>query len=165
MTFAPFDLVNGPLIRFLLVRLDGGASQLIIAQHHLITDGWSLALMLRELNAIYGAFAQGRPSPLPDPVLHYADYAAWQREWLSGAVLERELAYWRGQLQGIVPLELPTDRRRPAVQTFRGATQTFQLSAEVSKALKALSREASATINMTLLAGFGVFLQIVVRTR
>ena len=67
---------------------------------------------------IYGAFVQGRPSPLADPVLHYADYAAWQREWLSGAVLERELSYWRGQLQGIVPLELPTDRRRPAVQTL-----------------------------------------------
>ena len=159
LSFAPFDLARGPLIRFMLVRLDAGAAQLIIAQHHLITDGWSLALMLRELNALYGAFVQGRPSPLADPVLHYADYAAWQREWLSGSVLERELAYWRGQLRGIVPLELPTDRRRPAVQTFRGATQTFQLTSEVSKALKALGREASATINMTLLAGFGAFLK------
>ena len=158
MTFAPFDVERGPLFRCALIWIGDDACELVIAQHHVITDGWSLALLLRELTTLYGAFAQGQPSPLPEPGLQYGDYAAWQRGWLSSPALERELAYWRQQLRDLVPLELPTDRPRPAIQTFKGATQTFQLSPALSAAVKALSRDADATVNTTLMAGFSVFL-------
>jgi amino acid adenylation domain-containing protein len=158
VTFAPFDLARGPLLRCALIWIDGEDSELVIAQHHVITDGWSLALLLGELTALYGARVQGRPSPLPEPVLQYGDYAAWQQEWLKSPALERELVYWRRTLQGLVPLELPTDRPRPPIQTFKGATQTFELTPALSSAIKVLSRDAGATVNMTLMAGFGVFL-------
>ena len=154
----PFDLSTGPLIRFVLVHSGDDDCRLFIVQHHIVTDGWSLALLLRELNALYGAFSEGRPSPLPDPAVQYADYAVWQREWLGSDVLRRELGYWGERLKGIPALPLPTDRPRPALQTFRGATQSFTLSKEMSGAIKTVAREANATVYMTLLAGFSAFL-------
>jgi amino acid adenylation domain-containing protein len=158
LAFAPFDLAAGPLIRFALFRLDDHISELVIAQHHIISDGWSQALVVRELAALYDAYLAGRPSSLPEPKLHYGDYAVWQRELLKGPAVEKQIDYWRRELSDLTPLELPTDRPRPPLQTFRGATQTFQLSPELTEAIKLLSRDAGATVHMTLLAAFGTFL-------
>src|SRR3712207_2972579 len=92
--------------------------------HHIVSDGWSMGLLVKELAALYEAFSQGKPSPLPELPVQYADYAAWQRKWLSGEVLEEQLGYWRKQLEGAPPaLELPTDKPRPAVRTYRGESR------------------------------------------
>ena len=154
----PFDLRLGPLVRFSIVLLPDGAAELLIALHHIVTDGWSVALLYDELRAISLAYVRGEPSPLPDLPVQYADYAAWQREWLTGEVLERQLSYWRSRLAGLTALELPTDRPRPAVQSVNGATQSFVLPARLSAALRALSRESGVTLYMTLLAAFQVLL-------
>ena len=158
-TFAsPFDLTSGPLIRFALLHLPHGAAELLIAQHHIVTDGWSIALLYEELRAISQAFMRGEPSPLPDLPVQYADYACWQRDWLAGSVLEQQLGYWRRRLDGLPVLELPTDRPRPAMQTFKGALQSFALSADLSHALRRLTREKGVTLYMTLLSVFQALL-------
>ena len=158
--FAPFDLEAGPLIRFLLFRLDDTDSELVIAQHHVITDGWSQALMVRELAALYEAYAAGRPSPLPEVTLHYGDYAVWQREFLASAAIEPQIEYWRKELADVAPLDLPADRPRPARQRSHGATQTFDVASELTRAIKAVSRDAGVTVHTTLLAAFGAFLRL-----
>ena len=105
--------------------------------HHIISDGWSIGVLGRELEALYAAFSAGQSSPLPELAIQYADFAVWQRAWLQGAVLEKQLAYWREQLGGELPvLELPTDRPRPAKQSFRGAAEEFELGEEVSRRLR-----------------------------
>lgn len=157
---APFDLARGPLVRFVLFHLDDRTSELVIAQHHIISDGWSQAIILRELSTLYQAFEGGRPSPLPEPTLHYADYAVWQGELLKSPAVERQIEYWRNELADLTPLELPGDRPRPALQRLRGATQAFQLSAALTDAIKAVSRSAGVTVHMTLLAAFGTFLRL-----
>src|SRR6185369_8378763 len=117
----PFDLRRGPLLRRRLMRLDARDHVLLMTMHHIISDGWSMGVLLRAVGSLYAAFAAGRPSPLPELPLQYADFAVWQRGWLQGATLEAQLAFWREELAGApVVLDLPTDRPRPAVQTSRG---------------------------------------------
>lgn len=118
----PFDLVQGPLVRTRLLRLSDDEHILLLVMHHIISDGWSVEVFLRELTVLYEAFLAGRPSPLPELPIQYVDFAVWQREWLQGEVLDQQLAYWKQQLAEAPPgLELPTDHPRPMVQSFRGA--------------------------------------------
>ncbi|HEX5758263.1 MAG TPA: amino acid adenylation domain-containing protein [Thermoanaerobaculia bacterium] len=155
----PFDLARGPLLRSTLVRLDAAEHALLLTMHHVVSDGWSTAVFLRELSALYEAFAAGRPSPLPPLTVQYGDFAAWQRGWLQGAALAAQLAHWRARLAGLPELlELPLDRPRPAVQTFRGAQLPFALPSETARRLRALARREGATLFMTLLAGFETLL-------
>src|SRR5438128_7504546 len=154
-----FDLAEGPLFRAMLVRLADDDHVLVLTMHHIVSDGWSLGVLFRELAVLYEAFASGHPSPLPELPLQYADYAQWQRDWLQGEALEELLGYWRNQFVGApAVLELPTDRPRPPVQSFRGAAQSFTVPARVTSGLRALSRSEEATLFMTLLAAFKVLL-------
>ncbi|HYR11223.1 MAG TPA: amino acid adenylation domain-containing protein, partial [Longimicrobium sp.] len=155
----PFDLAAGPLVRATLLRLADEEHVLLMTMHHAVTDGWSMGVLYRELGALYAAFAAGRESPLAEPVVQYADYAAWQREQLSGEALEREVGWWKSRLAGAPALlELPTDRPRPAVQRHRGAYEPVELTAEVLAPLQALARAEGATLYMVLLAAFQVLL-------
>ncbi len=155
----PFDLSRGPLLRVTLLRLGKEEHVLLLNMHHIVSDAWSMGVFNQELAALYGAFASGERSPLPDLPVQYADFAVWQREWLRGEVLEPQLAYWKRQLGGSLPImELPTDRPRSAVQTFRGACHWFTLPRTLSKGLTALGQEEGCTLFMTLLAGFGTLL-------
>jgi len=155
----PFDLAKGPLLRTTLLRLDEEDHILLLTMHHIISDGWSMGVFVREMGALYEALSQGRPSPLPELPIQYVDFAQWQRKWLQGEELERQLAYWKEQLAGLPPLlELPTDRPRPAVQRYQGAHHSFALSKSLSQALESLSQEEGATLFMTLLAAFQTLL-------
>ncbi len=155
----PFDLARGPLVRAALLRSAAREHTLLVNLHHIISDGWSMGILFHELATLYGAFCQGAPSPLPELPIQYADFAVWQRGWLSGERLAAELDYWRRQLAGIPEsLELPFDHPRPAAESFRGATATFALPVELARALSALSRRRGATQSMTLLAGFTALL-------
>jgi amino acid adenylation domain-containing protein/non-ribosomal peptide synthase protein (TIGR01720 family) len=155
----PFDLAAGPLFRPRLLRLSATEHGLLLHMHHLVTDGWSLDVLFGELAALYAAFRQGRPSPLPELAVQYADHAAWQRAHLSGQALERGVAWWRERLAGAPELlELPTDHVRPAMMSFRGAHEPVRLSAELSDRLQALARGEGATLFMVLLGAFQVML-------
>lgn len=155
----PFDLSAGPLLRVRLLRVDREEHILLLTMHHIISDGWSMGVFIKEVSALYAAFAKGQPSPLADLPIQYADYAVWQRQHLRGEVLERQLAYWREQLSDAPRvLELPTDRPRPAVQGYHGAAESFTLSRQLTADLKALSREQNVTLFMTLLAAFQTLL-------
>ena len=154
----PFDLVAGPLLRARLLRLAAQDHVLVIAAHHIVSDGWSLGVFAMELGTLYRMFAEGRPSTLPEPAVQYADYALWQREWLQGERVGSQLAYWRDQLRGVPPLVVPTDKPRPDAQSFSGALETVTVPAELCARLKALSQDEGATLFMTLLAGFDVLL-------
>ncbi len=154
----PFDLASGPLLRTSLVRLAPEEHLLLVAQHHVISDGWSLGLFVRELSILYSAFIQGLPSPLPELPIQYPDFALWQREWLSGAVLEGQLGYWRQQLAGISTLELPSDRAPGKVRSARGLSLAVHLSAELKAELQALAHSRRATLFMMLAAGFQALL-------
>lgn len=155
----PFDLGHGPLIRAMLVRLSEGDCFFLVVMHHIVSDGWSLEIFFQELTTIYGALTQGEESPLPDLAIQYADYAAWQREWLQGGLLQKQLAYWKGKLGGELPvLELPTDRPRPTVQTFSGARHWLSLNEDLTAALNALAQREGATLFITLLAAFKALL-------
>src|SRR5262249_1876052 len=124
----PFDLTSAPLMRGLILRMGPDDHELLFTTHHIACDGWSVGLLAEELSALYQAFHQGRPSPLPELPLQYADFALWQRQWLQGQALERMLAHWMMELAGMEPLELPTDYPRPAVATHRGAAVSFAFS-------------------------------------
>ena len=127
--------------------------------HHIVSDGWSMGVMIREVSALYDAFQKGLSSPLPELSIQYADFAHWQRRRLAGEALEAELGYWRGRLTGLpAVLELPTDRPRPAVQRFRGAAQPVWLGPELSAELAALCRRQRVTPFMVLLAAFEALL-------
>ncbi|HEX6040943.1 condensation domain-containing protein, partial [Longimicrobium sp.] len=155
----PFDLARGPLLRALLLRLDEHDHVLCVTLHHVVSDGWSMGVMVREVSALYAAFARGAPPALPPLPLQYADYAAWQRGWMRGEVLERELAYWRDRLAGAPPLlEVPTDRPRAGAAGARGERHRFVLPAGLAHGLRALARRRGATLFMTLLAGWQVLL-------
>ena len=155
----PFDLWHGPLFRTGLVRLDENDHVLLLTLHHIVSDGWSMSVLYRELSVLYRAFVKGEPSPLADLPIQYADFAAWQRNWLSGEVLETQLSYWRKQLEGApAVLNLPTDRPRPARQSYRGARQSIDLSLELTQGLKTLSHREGVTLYMTLLAAFQILL-------
>ncbi|WP_255663135.1 non-ribosomal peptide synthetase [Myxococcus sp. RHSTA-1-4] len=155
----PFSLADGPLFRALLLRTGETKHLLVLTLHHIISDGWSLGVVTRELAALYGAELHGRPSPLPEPSLQPADHAVWQREWLKGESLEAQLRYWRKQLAGAPPvLELPTDFPRPSLQRFRGDTLRVHLPAELSERFRALCRHEGVTPFMGLLAAFQLLL-------
>ncbi|HEU4511146.1 MAG TPA: amino acid adenylation domain-containing protein [Pyrinomonadaceae bacterium] len=155
----PFDLAQGPLLRVRLLRLDPEDHALLLTVHHIAGDGWSVGVLMREFKVLYEAYSMGHESPLPEPAIQYIDFAHWQREWLQGEVLDRQLTYWKQQLAGAPALlELPADHPRPAVQSFRGARETITISSEVLTKLKQLSREEGVTLFMTLLAAFKTLL-------
>jgi amino acid adenylation domain-containing protein/non-ribosomal peptide synthase protein (TIGR01720 family) len=155
----PFDLGRGPLLRAHLVRLAAEEHHLLLTQHHIVSDGWSAGVTARELAALYAGYRSGAPPLLPDLPIQYADFALWQREWLQGETLARQLAYWRRQLAGApAVLSLPADRPRPAAHSFAGATREVALTPELSASLAALSRRQGVTLFMALLAGFKALL-------
>ncbi|WP_279636870.1 non-ribosomal peptide synthetase [Corallococcus llansteffanensis] len=155
----PFDLARGPLLRASLIRLDSREHVLLLTMHHIVSDGWSMDVLVREVTGLYGAFVQGRSSPLSELPVQYADYAVWQRSWLQGEVLEAQLGYWKQQLSGAPALlELPTDKPRPAVQSQRGALQPVHLPLSLSEALSDFCQREGVTPFMALLAAFQVLL-------
>ncbi len=155
----PFDLARGPLLRTLLLRLEPDRHAILMTLHHIVTDGWSNTVLLREMLALYEAFAAGRPSPLPALPVQYADFAVWQLRQLEEGLLADQLAAWKENLEGLPPaLELPADRPRPAVQGFAGAQVPVRIAAELTEALRRLGREEGATLFMTLLAALDVLL-------
>jgi amino acid adenylation domain-containing protein len=154
----PFDLARGPLMRVVLFRLGPRDQVIVFTTHHIISDGWSALVFLREIAALYAALSTGRPALLPPLPVQYVDYAVWQRTYLAGSVLEAQLAYWRDRLAGVSSLELPTDRPRPAIESFRGGSHPVGLPQETGRALLALSRREGATLFMTLLALFKTLL-------
>lgn len=158
-TQRPFNLEKDPLFRVKLLRLSSAQHVLQITMHHIISDAWSMGVFKKELSTLYKAFKQGDPSPLEPLQIQYADFADWQRDYLSGDRLKTHLDYWRQKLEGIPPLlALPTDRPRPAIQTFKGKTTRFMLSAELTQQLKALSQQSQSTLFMTLLSAFSILL-------
>ncbi|MEH2283334.1 MAG: amino acid adenylation domain-containing protein [Nostoc sp.] len=154
----PFDLSSGPLLRVKLLVLSNTEHILLLNMHHIICDDWSIGVLIRELGTLYTAFAQNQPSPLLELPLQYADFAHWQREWLQGEVLQTQLTYWQQQLNGISMLHLPTDKPRPAIQSYQGATQFFELPKKLTDALEKLSQQEGVTFFMTLLAAFKTLL-------
>ena len=155
----PFDLANGPLFRVNLLRLGEQEHILLMTMHHIITDGWAIGVLLKEITAFYNAFLQGAAPSLPELPIQYADFAEWQREWLQGEILESRMSYWREQLGGTLPvLELPADRPRPAIQTYRGKRKYRVLPHALQEELKALSQREGVTLFMTLLAAFQTLL-------
>ncbi|NTW04401.1 MAG: hypothetical protein HGA19_24585, partial [Oscillochloris sp.] len=157
----PFNLSRGPLFRANLLRLGPQEHVVLLTMHHIISDGWSMGVLMREIGAIYSAFSRGRPSPLPELPIQYADFASWQREHLAGDGLERQIDYWRQQLGpqgGPPPLELPTEYPRPAIFSSRGSSVVRQLPRDLVEQLRALSQREGATLFMTLLAGFQALL-------
>ncbi|GER91696.1 hypothetical protein KDW_58580 [Dictyobacter vulcani] len=154
----PFDLEQGPLFRARLLLVSKQDAILLLTLHHSISDGWSMGVLTNEIGQLYPAIVAGQPSPLPELPLQYADYALWQRNWLQGDVLNVQLDYWKKQLGGAEPLALPTDRSRPAVQTYRGSSQRLVISRELSQTLKLFSQREGSTLFMTLLAAWQVLL-------
>jgi amino acid adenylation domain-containing protein len=163
----PFDLTTGPLLRVKLLQLDDAEYALLLNLHHIVADGWSIGVLIRELGVLYKAFAGDRhhdaSTLLPELPIQYADFAQWQGEWLQGvengdSPLQTQLAYWQQQLAGISVLNLPADRPRPAVPSYRGAKQILELPPSLSQALEALSYSEGATLFMTMLTGFETLL-------
>jgi aspartate racemase len=155
----PLDLARGPLLITELLRLSEGVHVFLVIMHHIVFDDWSMDVFFRELATLYEAYSAGGASPLPELPIQYADFAVWQREWLQGDELDSQLDYWRQQLGShLSVLELPTDRARPAIQSFRGAWQSLALSKDLTEALNALSHQEGVTLFMTLLAAFKTLL-------
>src|SRR4051812_11585639 len=154
----PFDLSTGPLVRAALLRLGDDDHVLLVTMHHIVSDGWSLGVFTRELGALYEAFSSDAASPLPELSIQYTDFAHWQRQRLSGDLLDEQLSYWKQRLHGVQPLQLPTDRPRTNVQSFRGRTELITVSKPLTDALKAFSQREGATLFMTMLSAFEVLL-------
>ncbi|HYR12019.1 MAG TPA: condensation domain-containing protein, partial [Longimicrobium sp.] len=155
----PFDLAEGPLVRASLLRVADEEHVLLLCIHHIVSDGWSMGVLFRELGALYAAFARGEGDPLPPLPVQYADFAVWQREQLRGEVLDRQLSYWKERLAGAPALlELPTDRPRPPVQSPRGARERFDLPRALLDRLQALGRGEGATLYMVMLGAFQLLL-------
>ncbi|BAU12353.1 McnC protein [Leptolyngbya sp. NIES-3755] len=152
-----FDLTLDPLLRMTLLRFDSTNAVLLLTMHHIIADGWSLGVFMRELAHFYRAFVEEQSPRLPALPIQYTDFAYWQRNWLQGEVLDRQLSYWRKQLQNLPMLKLPTDRPR-TIQTYQGATYPIQFSPVLTQKLEALSQQCGASLFMTLLAAFQVLL-------
>jgi amino acid adenylation domain-containing protein len=154
-----FDLVRGPLFRSALYRLGPEHHILMLAMHHIVTDGWSIGVLVEELGVLYSDICRGREPSLPELPIQYPDFAEWQRDWLQGETLERMLSYWRNRLQGApAVLDLPADYPRPAVERYRGAQFRFTIPLPVAQALSSLARREGATLFMALLAAFKVLL-------
>ena len=155
----PFNLEQSPLLRVKLLQLAEEEYILLLVIHHSVADAWSVGIFIQEVAALYQAFSQQKPSSLSKLPIQYLDFAAWQRKWLQGDTLETQLTYWKKQLENAPTLlEIPSDRPRPPIQTFNGNTLTFQLSEEISSALKQLSQQQNSTLFMILLAAFKVLL-------
>ena len=155
----PFDLERGGLLRAAVLRLSEEEHVAIVVMHHIVSDGWSIGVLIREVEALYGAYSRGQGSPLAALPVQYADYAVWQRSWLHGEVLEKQVAYWKERLAGApAALELPTDRPRPSVQSFSGASVWLGLSKDLIDALQAIARSEGATLFMVLVAAFQLLL-------
>ena len=155
----PFSLSKDPLIRIQVLRLGDNEHYVLLTLHHIVSDGWSMGVLVDEVATLYAAFCEDRPSPLPPLPIQYADFAHWQRQWLQGDVLNQQLGYWKTQLTGIPELlELPTDRPRPPVQTYAGDLYTFELDSTLTEQLNTLSRQQGTTLFMTLLAALSVLL-------
>ncbi|MEA2601554.1 MAG: hypothetical protein QOF89_2546 [Acidobacteriota bacterium] len=156
----PFDLARGPLLRALLLRLEEERTLAVLTVHHIVSDGWSMGVLVREIAALYPALTAGASSPLPELPVQYADFAVWQRERLRGELLARELAFWREALAGApAALDLPTDRPRPALQTFHGAQAPFRLEPEGLAALREAGKKAGLTLFMQILGAWELLLQ------
>ncbi|HZP67908.1 MAG TPA: amino acid adenylation domain-containing protein, partial [Rudaea sp.] len=156
---APFELTRGPLARGRLLSLADDDHVLLVTLHHIVVDGWSIGVLVKEFSALYAAFLDGRADPLPALPIQYGDYAAWQRQWLVGERLEQQLAFWREYLAGApASLELPTDRPRPAVQSFAGATVDFTIDSELTTRLRALAKRNDVTLFMVLLSAWSLLL-------
>ncbi|HEX7287367.1 MAG TPA: amino acid adenylation domain-containing protein, partial [Candidatus Angelobacter sp.] len=153
-----FDLARGPLIRVKVLQLGEAEHVVLATMHHIVSDGWSKGIFVREFAALYEAFRKGGPSPLPQLPIQYADYVMWQRGWLQGEALEKQVKFWREQLAGVETLELPTDRQRSTLLSERGASVSFEITEELTARLKEMSRREGATLFMLLLAGFQVLL-------
>lgn len=154
-----FELSTGPLLRALLVKLGDREHVLLLSMHHIVSDGWSTGVLMRELSTLYAAYLRGRPSPLQELPIQYADYAIWQRQWLRGERLAEQLEYWKTQLRSAPPeLELPTDRPRPPMESFKGATLKFELPGKMCEALKELALRERATLFMVCLAAYQILL-------
>jgi amino acid adenylation domain-containing protein len=152
----PFDLAAGPLLRSFMVRLAPEDHVLLLTMHHIVSDGWSIGILNRELSVVYDAFCNGRPSPLGALPIQYVDFAQWQREWLQGQVLQSQVTYWKDRLADIPMLQLPTDRARPARQSHRGARYSIVLPDRLCQALQALSQHEHASLFMTFVAAFNL---------
>src|SRR5205085_7854147 len=152
---APFDLNKGPLIRTRLIRLDEQEHVLLLTQHRIVTDGWSMGILVRELGALYGAFSRGEEDPLPPLGIQYADYAAWQRQWLTGERVQKLAEFWRQALADApLLLELPTDRPRPRQQNFVSGYAPICIERELTLRLRNLSNRYGGTVFMTILAAW-----------
>ena len=150
----PFDLQRGPLVRTSLLKLAEQDHVLVVTMHHIVSDGWSLGILVREVSALYKAFSVGEPSPLTELPIQYADYSVWQRQWVSGEVLEQQLNYWKKQLAEVSVLDLPTDFPRPLLQSQRADIMPFSVSLELTVKLKQICLQHGTTLYMTLLAAF-----------
>ncbi len=154
----PFDLATGPLLRVKLLRLGAEVHVLSLTMHHIISDGWSMGVLINELVSLYEAFSKGDDPMLPELPIQYADFARWQHEWLTGDVLEKQLAYWQKQLDDVATLQLPTDRPRPSIRLHHGARQKFALPRELSEQLNKLARSENVTLFTLLLAAWQTLL-------
>ncbi|MCG8672139.1 MAG: amino acid adenylation domain-containing protein, partial [Pseudomonadales bacterium] len=162
-----FDLILGPinkarrirLMRTRLLRTGDQEHVLLLTMHHIISDGWSLGILIDEIAELYGALKEGREAKVPELKVQYADYAKWQRDWMDGPVFDHQLSYWKEHLQDVPVLELPTDKPRPPIQTFNGAYEQVKISAELTAKLNELSHSQGATLFMTLLAGLYALMQ------
>jgi amino acid adenylation domain-containing protein len=155
----PFDLFKGPLFRATLISRAANKHILLLNLHHIIFDGWSQTLFIEELSTCYEAFSQHQQPSLPPLGIQYVDFASWQRQWLSGENLEKQLGYWKQQLANSPALlQLPTDFQRPAIQRFQGASCPIHITAELTEQLQSLSNQTGATLFMTLLSGFAILL-------
>jgi amino acid adenylation domain-containing protein len=156
----PFSLQDGPLIRATLLILSADEHVLLMTMHHIVSDGWSIGLIGRELSILYAAFLRGQPSPLEELDIQYADFAHWQRQWLQGPEYQAQLGYWRQHLQGAPGvIELQTDRPRPPVQSYRGKTEVAFVDDQTRQQLHGLGRQAGTTLFMTLLAAFAILMR------
>ena len=157
--YTPFDLSRAPLLRTVLLHLDTDEQVLVLTMHHIVSDGWSMGVLVNELSTLYNALVHGQTPQLAPLPVQYADFALWQRQWLRGPLLERQLAYWQQQLgDGVEPLELPTDRPRPALPSRAGARYSITIPAGLTQQLRALSQHEEVTLFMTLLAAFSTLL-------
>ncbi|MCP4256666.1 MAG: hypothetical protein GY774_03955, partial [Planctomycetes bacterium] len=158
-TQRPFDFTLGPLFRSILIKQDVDSHVLLFIVHHILSDGWSIGVSIRELSILYEAFSQDQPSPLPPLAVQYADFTLWQRQWLSGEVLQTQLSYWQEKLADAPQvLELPNDHPRPPIHTFNGGRELLKITPELTQQLRSISHEADATLFMTTLAGFAILL-------
>ncbi|MGE5343919.1 MAG: amino acid adenylation domain-containing protein [Candidatus Omnitrophota bacterium] len=155
----PFDLEHGPMMRIMLLILGQDMNALAYTMHHIVSDTWSMELFTRELVMIYEAFLENRPSPLPEIPIQYADFSVWQKEWLQGEVLDRQLSYWKNILSGELPiLEIPADRQRPAISSYRGKMQKVRIPEDLTLKLVELSRSQGCSMYMLVMAAFNVLL-------